>query len=82
MAGVYHFLVYVQTAPKIQHFLYTPPQGYVYTNWVFWGSLHIHQEMVYTSHFHFVLGPNLGVVYIYIYIYIYIWCPIIKQVPT
>jgi len=31
---------------------------------IFWGRLHMHQGMVYTTHFLFFLGPNRVVVYI------------------
>jgi len=44
--------VYMQTAPVVV---------YIQTA-IFWGSLHIHQEMLYTSHFLFFLGPNPVVV--------------------
>jgi len=32
---------------------------------VFYSSLHIHHQIVHTSHFHFFLGPHLVVVYIF-----------------
>jgi len=54
MAGVYHFLVYMQTARAA----------------VFWGSLHIHQEMVYNNHFLIFSKPKPGGG-----VYIYTLCP-------
>ena len=72
MAGVYHFLVYMQTAPEYNTFLV-----YIQSA-LLWGSLHSrHQEMLYTSHFLIFPMPKPGGgvynIYIYIYICIYIW---------
>ena len=55
MSGVYHFLVNMQTAQKyhsvyIHHHGGAPVVVYI-ESVVFWVSLHIHQEIIYTSHF-------------------------------
>ena len=70
--GVDDLVVYMQTAVKYSslyihhHGGINRPRGSVYrkSRVVFWGSLHINQEMVYTSHVPFFLGPNAVVVYI------------------
>jgi len=45
MASVYHLLVYMQTDQKYIVCIYTTTGAYI-DSVVFWGSLHIHQEMV------------------------------------
>ena len=81
MVGVYHFLVYMQTAPNYRifyihhHGCAQRPRGGVYTNCGIVGSLHIHKEMLYTSHFLFFLGPNPVVVYIF-------WGPYINELSS
>ena len=55
MAGVDHFLVYIQTAVKYNTFF----------NAVFYSSLRIHQDMVYTSNCLILLGPTPVVVFIH-----------------
>jgi len=64
MAGVYHFLVYIQIAPNTRLSIYTttgarsaPVVMFIQTA-VFRGSLHMHQEMVYTSHFFYWLEDS------------------------
>ena len=76
MTGVYNFFVYVQTAPQssslyIHHHGWAacphgaPMEVYI-ESVVVWGSLHIHQEIVCTSHFLNFSGPKAGgCVYIY-----------------
>ena len=39
---------------------------------VFWGRLHIHQEMAYTSHFLILSRPKPGGG-------VYIWCPHLRE---
>ena len=57
MAGVDHLVVYMQTAVKYRVCIYTTPgalraPGVVYIeSVVFYSSLHIHHQMVHTSHF-------------------------------
>ena len=67
IVGVYHFLVYMQTAQNTAVCIYTTPgalhaPGVVYIESVVVNiSLHIHQEMVYTCHFLIIfLGLNLA----------------------
>jgi len=73
MAGVYHLFVYMQTAQKntpvcvytTTGALHAPVVVYIDIV-VYLDSLHIHEEMVYTSHFHIFLSQNPVVVCIYI----------------
>jgi len=66
MAGVDHFLVYMQTTIKSTFSIYTTPgarsaPGVVYIQIAtFYSGFHIHQEMVYTSHFLIFSGPKPG----------------------
>ena len=71
MAGVDHWVVYMQTAVKysslyIHHLGALHAPGVVYIESVlFYSSLHIHHQMVYTSHFPIFPSPNPVVVYIF-----------------
>ena len=66
MAGVY--TISWPTTLSIYTTTGCAARGGLYTNCVILGSLHIHQEMVYTSHFLIVLWPKHGGG-------VYIWCP-------
>ena len=72
---VYHFLVYMQSAPQTAVCIYATTGALrattvVYTDIaVYVGRLHIHQEMEYTSHFLVLSRLQPGGVCIYIYIY-------------
>jgi len=74
IAGVYNFLVYMQTASKYcslyihHHGSAKRPHVGEYRKCCCFGILHIHKEIVYTSHFLIFSWPRPGGdVYIYIY---------------
>jgi len=74
MSAVDHFLVYMQPAVKYRSlYIHHPggaarPRGGVYRGCCILGSLHVHEEIVYTSHFLIFSRPKPGGG-------VYIWCP-------
>jgi len=73
MVGVYHFLVYMQTAPKYKIFSYTTTGALcapvvVYIQTAIFGAVCIYTKKWYKpTIFVFFLSSNAAVVYIYIY---------------
>jgi len=70
--GTFHIhpFFFYANACRFSHIRVRSAPLVVYTRTaVFWGSLHINKEMLYTSHFLNFLSPNPVVVCIYIYIY-------------